>query len=87
MTEGRMFPILSNCRTPRLQEVPWSFVERGRKQAENNHYQTLERLAERGGLSPAELAAALLGVDPRRINPDKAKVEAWLLQELAKHAK
>ncbi len=41
--------------------VPWNFVESARKQAEMNHGQTLERLAQRGGLSPSELLAALEG--------------------------
>lgn len=35
--------------------VPWSFVERFRARAERNHSQTLERLAERGGLAPEEM--------------------------------
>jgi len=35
--------------------VPWSFVEGHEGQAQINHYQTLERLAQRGGLSPAEM--------------------------------
>lgn len=35
--------------------VPWSFVEPHRQRAMKNHNQTLERLAERGGLSPYEL--------------------------------
>lgn len=40
-------------------EVPWDFVEPARKQAYENHGQTLERLAERGGLDPGELWCAL----------------------------
>lgn len=42
-------------------EVPWAFIEPARKQAEMNHGQTLERLAQRGGLSPSEMLAALEG--------------------------
>lgn len=39
--------------------VPWDLVEIGREQAQKNHYQTLERLAERGGLSPCEMIAVI----------------------------
>jgi hypothetical protein len=41
--------------------VPWSVVETWKKQVERNHGQTLERLAERGGLSPEELYCAASG--------------------------
>lgn len=37
------------------ESLPWSLVEPWRAQAERNHGQTLERLNERGGLSPLEL--------------------------------
>jgi choline dehydrogenase-like flavoprotein len=39
--------------------IPWDVVEPHAKQAEQNHGQTLERLAERGGLDLSELAAVL----------------------------
>jgi hypothetical protein len=39
--------------------IPWDVVETHAKQAEQNHGQTLERLAERGGLDLSELAAVL----------------------------
>lgn len=45
--------------------VPWSLVEPDRRQAKRNHSQTLERLAQRGGLSPHELLATLEGRDLR----------------------
>ena len=35
--------------------VPWSVVAPHEAQAKRNHDQTLERLAERGGLSPEEM--------------------------------
>ncbi len=41
---------------------PWTMIEPHRKQVESNHNQTLERLAERGGLSPTELLAAIGGM-------------------------
>lgn len=35
--------------------VPWDLVKDHDEQAQSNHSQSLERLAERGGLSPLEL--------------------------------
>lgn len=39
--------------------VPWGFVAPHERQAQTNHSQSLARLNERGGLSPAELVAVL----------------------------
>ncbi len=39
--------------------IPWEVVKPHAEQAMRNHYQTLERLAERGGLSWSEMAAVL----------------------------
>jgi hypothetical protein len=41
-----------------IKAVPWYLAEGARAQAERNHDQTLERLAERGGLSPQEFIGA-----------------------------
>lgn len=41
--------------------VPWSILEPHEAQARSNHDQTLQRLAERGGLSPAEIVAVIEG--------------------------
>ena len=54
------FPILDG---KYLRAVPWDFMEPHRKQAADNHDQTLERLAERGGLSPHEAICAIRGID------------------------
>jgi hypothetical protein len=65
--DTRRFPVLNqqHCRpSERLampRDVPWAFAERFRAQAERNHGQTLERLAERGGLSPQEMWLAAHG--------------------------
>lgn len=48
------FPILGTKST-----IPWSAIARHDEQAKKNHYQTLERLAERGGLSWDEALAVL----------------------------
>src|SRR5216684_6385583 len=42
-------------RTSYPRSMPWSLVSGHDRQAQSNHSQTLERLAERGGLSPLEL--------------------------------
>lgn len=39
--------------------LPWSVVLPHWRQAQDNHMQTLERLHERGGLSPCEILAVL----------------------------
>ena len=44
-------------------ELPWGFVKFHRQQIEHNHDQTVERLAERGGLALQEMAAAVSGND------------------------
>jgi hypothetical protein len=57
----KVFPILQVDQTngPQLSSIPWAMIEPHRKQALNNHSQTLERLAERGGLSEAECLLVL----------------------------
>ncbi|WP_292722801.1 hypothetical protein [Mesorhizobium sp.] len=51
----RMFPILSGGG----QKIDWQLVADHSNQAKKNHYQSVERLAERGGLSWCELYAVL----------------------------
>lgn len=61
--ERRLFPVMFLSRDQRVLGIPelidWAFVEPHRKQAQTNHNQTLEQLADRGGLTPAELVAVL----------------------------
>jgi hypothetical protein len=72
--------------------VPWKFIEKFREKIEENHGQTLERLAQRGGLAPEELYVAAQKEDLRvlfRSAPEIAdeledKAIAWLYDELAK---
>lgn len=58
----KRFPVLSRNRNGWGEDksVPWEILEPHRAQAMTNHGQTLERLAERGGLSPEELLAIVL---------------------------
>jgi len=47
----KVFPVLNSGG----ESVPWDAVEPHREQAKKNHFQTLEHLAGRGGLSWKEL--------------------------------
>lgn len=57
------FPILpegpAHCFPSQLRSIPWELIRPHQKQALANHYQTLERLAERHGLSAQEAVAIL----------------------------
>ena len=66
--EPRMFPVLwqgDRKYFARLKElacphsVPWDFIAEHADGCQRNHGQTPERLAERGGLSPAEIVAVV----------------------------
>lgn len=70
MIEGKVFPVLwqgsgdyrkklAALGCPRT--VPWDFVVHHRDGCLSNHDQTPERLAERGGLAPAEIVAIVKG--------------------------
>lgn len=55
----RTFPVLQpGVRGPKY-VVPWALVAPHEAQARRNHYQPLERLAERGGLSWSEMLAVI----------------------------
>lgn len=93
---ARRFPVLRGqsdlsrdvrARWPR--SVPWSFVEAFREQAEANHDQTLERLAERGGLAPDEMWLAAHGQPLSRFKqttPVLSEVDCgeWLIEAMRK---
>lgn len=53
----KSFPVLESG--PQKLRLPWDFVEQYRARLESNHDQTLERLAERGGLAWSELACGV----------------------------
>lgn len=63
MTDQKMFPIMgvrNGSRKVRFDfSIPWSLIEPHAAQAQKNHQQTLERLAERGGLDATEALAVL----------------------------
>jgi hypothetical protein len=64
------FPVLCPYRLRNNPDVkvpktfPWAYLVAFEDQVKKNHYQTLEQLAGRGGLSPIELVAVLNGVNP-----------------------
>lgn len=67
----KTFPILNSCvRRCREQEfhsprvVSFDLVKRHERQALANHYQTVDRLAERGGLSWFELLMVMTDSSP-----------------------
>lgn len=74
------FPVLWQSLSPadeeRLKEagvprsVPWAFVAPHERQAQDNHGQPVVRLAQRGGLSPAELLAVVTGRQWREVGRD-----------------
>lgn len=82
----RRFPVLNQqaCRASERKamprSVPWAFVEKFRAQAEQNHDQTLERLAERGGLAPEELWLAAHGHRLFRVEIDEQVAIDWLYE-------
>lgn len=81
-TPGRtVMPIMGSLL---MSEIPWAMIAPHERQAQSNHGQSLERLAQRGGLAPCEAldimaghrwATTLPGVDAdtRLIN----KVREW----------
>jgi len=51
MAERRIMPIMGGVW---IKAIPWTVISQHEKQAQHNHGQTLNRLAERGGLGPSE---------------------------------
>lgn len=84
------FPVLhqpgpGRKKKPSLKFIPWKMIEPHREQAKRNHDQTLERLAERGGLDPAELVAVLANRAFQNYDPPEAAdpvLEAMLVTYL-----
>lgn len=53
----KIFPVLGGHKD--LKGIPWKLVQSHEGQTKRNHSQSLQRLAERGGLDPLELYAVL----------------------------
>jgi hypothetical protein len=87
LTGQSRLPQAVRDRWPR--SVPWTFVETFREQAEDNHSQTLVRLAERGGLGPDEMWLAAHGQPLSRFKrtltmPSEEACGEWLIDEMRK---
>lgn len=63
MTETRQptrwFPVMGKRVAEWMMPIPWSVVAPHEEWAQRNHSQSLERLAERGGLTPHELVCLI----------------------------
>jgi hypothetical protein len=70
-------PILKSAKS-RIPSIRWSVIAGHQRQAQVNHGQSLERLAERGGLSPAEAVAII--EDRKFSRMDNAEAERRLLE-------
>lgn len=71
--KARRFPIMGGP------SVLWSFVEPHERTAQTNHRQSLQRLAERGGLDPSELWCLVHDAAwDARVDPTAAR--AWLAE-------
>lgn len=58
--DERQFPVLGAGRSKvGFSSVPWGFLAPHEARAQANHHQSLNRLAERGGLCPAEMLAVV----------------------------
>jgi lambda repressor-like predicted transcriptional regulator len=70
--------------------VPWGIVEPHERQAEENHRQSLQTLASRGGLSPCEALAVIDERPWRKMDNGiahgilAAKVRLWTDREIDK---
>ncbi len=68
---GRRFPIMQMAdpwhELPEQENaIPWEIIAPHEAQAQRNHSQSLQRLAERGGLSPCEAVAVIEDEDYRK---------------------
>lgn len=52
-------PIMTSSKYDKALPIPWAIIESHEQQAQENHGQTLRRLAERGGLCASEAVAIL----------------------------
>lgn len=68
------FPILGE-----LDEIPWATIAPHESQALKNHYQTLKKLAERGGLAWSEALAILEDRPYTKMNEKEAKHKVILI--------
>lgn len=85
---SREFPVLMSYQERKAhpecpRSIPWDRIAPHEAQAKHNHDQTLERLAQRGGLGPGEIRCAVEGVRLRTRTYDEGRDTAWLIAWLA----
>ena len=72
----RQFPLLVG-EDVRFRSIPWGLIAPHEKRARNNHGQSLEILARRGGLSIDEALAVIEDMDIPRRRDAQAAVLLW----------
>lgn len=77
---SREFPVISR-RSDAPASVPWSMLAPHEQRAAINHGQSLERLAQRGGLAPGEIFALVHDL-PWSCAPSPDGAIAWLHAQL-----
>ena len=99
MSAPKVFPVLEHDR-PRGEpkytgprSVPWDFIAEHEAQCKVNHDQTVQRLAERGGLGADEMCAVVEDRRWHRMSLEDATerlvelLEAWLSKRGADYAR
>jgi hypothetical protein len=90
MPDERTFPLLlsyAEGQTVARKRVPWSLVAPFEARAQKNHAQSLDTLARRGGLSPAEMYYLLHDVRwPGHDIVSTHEAMAYIEAEIRKHA-
>lgn len=80
MVELAYFPILND---PVIRAIPWEAIHPHEAQAQKNHYQSLKRLAQRGGLSVVEATVVILDRPlPRRVRSEQIPEYRHILMRL-----
>lgn len=76
ITQGneKQFPVHPQFRE-KIKSIPWGLLSPHERQAEINHNQPLERLAQRGGLSPVEALAIINDVSYRGVHGSESAIE------------
>lgn len=67
--------------------IPWAMIASHEAQAIKTHDQTLERLDERGGLSPTELYAVLNDISYSKVTLTEYQCVAWIINKMNQHLK
>ena len=73
-------------------DVPWEFIAEHEAECLNNHDQTPQRLAERGGLAPGEIVAVIEAerscawMAPPEVSVERLKelLAAWVAERAAR---